>query len=114
MCARHGIDLMVVFGSAAQDEPDPHDLDLAVRFAPDGPRDVLILLDELYRMVDLEAVDVMVLNDAGPVARERAMVQGAMLHQSRDGVFATEQIAAIMGRLDTDHLRRLELELMAE
>ncbi len=63
---------MVVFGSAARDEPNPEDLDLAVRFSRDAKRDVLQLLDDLYELTGIEAVDLMVLDDAGPVARERA------------------------------------------
>ncbi|MGH3384336.1 MAG: nucleotidyltransferase domain-containing protein [Nocardioidaceae bacterium] len=113
LCRRHGIDLVVVFGSVVQDGTAPADLDLAVRFGPGAQHDLLTLLDDLYRMIGIEAVDLMVLNDAGPVARERAMVQGRLVYQSRSGIFATEQIAAIMERLDTDEMRRVELELMS-
>ncbi|MDP9444151.1 MAG: nucleotidyltransferase domain-containing protein [Actinomycetota bacterium] len=114
LCRRHGIELMVVFGSAARDEPHPADLDLAVRFSRDAKRDILQLLDDVYELTGVEAVDLMVFNDAGPVAREHATVEGRPLYQARSGAFATEQISAIMERMDTDHLRRLDLELLAQ
>jgi predicted nucleotidyltransferase len=114
VCRRHRVELLVVFGSAAQGADDPRDLDLALLFLPGVSRDVLTLLDDLYALLGVEDIDVMVLNDAHVVARERALVHGTPVYQSRSGIFATQQIAAIMERLDTDHLRRLELELMAQ
>jgi predicted nucleotidyltransferase len=114
LCRQHNIDLMVVFGSVLDEGSDPADLDLRVRFARHAERDLLTLLNDLYRLTRLEAIDLMVLNDAGPVARERAMVQGRLLYQMQPWTFANEQIAAIMERMDTDRLRRLELELTSQ
>lgn len=112
LCQRNGVELLVVFGGAARGDSDPSDLDIAVRFHLRAVRDALTLISDLYDITGLEAIDLMVLNDAGPLARERAMVEGRLIYQARPGTFATQQIAAIMERLDTDHLRRLELELM--
>lgn len=112
LCRRNGAELLVVFGGAARGDSEPSDLDIAVRFHPRAVRDVLTLIADLYDITRLEAIDLLVLNDAGPLARERAMVGGRLLYQAKPGTFATEQIAAIMERLDTDYLRRLELELM--
>jgi predicted nucleotidyltransferase len=114
LCRQHDIDLMVVFGSVLEEDSDPADLDLGMRFAQYAERDLLTLLNDLYRLTRLEAIDLMVLNDAGAVARERAMVLGRLLYQAQPGTFANEQIAAIMERMDTEHLRRLELELMSQ
>jgi len=111
LCRRHGLALMVVFGSALDPQKEPADLDLAVRFST-SDRDQLALLEDLYRLTGSEDIDLMILNDAAPVARERALVGGRPLHQSVAGEFANAQIAAIMERLDTDHFRRLQLELM--
>lgn len=54
----------------------------------------------------------MVLDDAGPLARERALVGARVLFQGGPGEFANAQIAAVMERLDTDWLRALELDLL--
>jgi len=112
LCDRHGVALFVVFGSALDPEADPGDLDLAVRFDTESP-DMLGLLDELSRRLGSDDIDLMVLDAAGPVARERALVGARPLHQQRAGEFANAQIAAIMERMDTEWLRRLDLELMS-
>lgn len=113
LCSALGIELLVLFGSAADPKRDPQDVDLAVRFsAPSG--DVLNLLNQLYLLTEFEDFDVLDLRRAGPVARERALVGTLPLYQARDGLFANTQIAAIMERLDTDQMRRVELALLAE
>lgn len=72
---------------------------------------MLGFLDQLASLGAGDEVDLMVLNHAGPVARERALVGARVLFESRPGEFATTQIAAIMERMDTDWLRALDLEL---
>lgn len=47
------------------------------------------------------------------MARERALIGVRVLHEARTGLFAREQLSAIMERLDTDEMRRVELDLMA-
>ncbi|MGV1007199.1 MAG: nucleotidyltransferase family protein [Dermatophilaceae bacterium] len=113
LCTRLGIELLVLFGSAVSGE-DPNDVDLAVRFARQSRPDLLALLDELYQLTRYEGFDVLDLARAGPLARERALVGAVPLHEARPGLFANTQIAAIMERLDTDEMRRVELALLAE
>jgi predicted nucleotidyltransferase len=113
LCHGHDLDLLVVFGSVLNSGGDPRDLDVAVRFAPgEEVRDTLGLLDDLYRLTGSERIDLMVLNGAAPLARERALTTGEPLFQRRPGDFANAQIAAIMERLDTDRFRAMGLELM--
>ncbi len=114
LCTAMGIDLMTLFGSACDPESDPGDVDLAVRFRRDVPADLLALHQRLYELTRYEGYDILDLSRAGPVARERALVRCRVLCQSRPGVFANAQIAAIMERLDTTEMRRLELELLVE
>ncbi len=118
LCQRHGLNLVVVFGSVLDvgldDDHGPRDLDVAVRYAPGKPtHSTLGLLDGLYRLTGSEQIDLMVLNLADPLPRERALTTGEPLFQLHPGDFANAQIAAMMERLDTDHFRRLELELMS-
>jgi predicted nucleotidyltransferase len=110
VCEDNGVSLMVLFGSAAREGTSPRDIDLAVRFTDEG--NVLRLLQDLYELTGYEGYDVLVLDRAEPLARERALVTGRPLHQAKPGAFANEQISAIMERLDTDEFRRMELELM--
>lgn len=113
LCSRLGIELLVLFGSAARAGQEPHDVDVAVRFTATSG-DVLTLLNDLYLLTGFEDFDLLDLRRAGPVARERALVGCVPLYQARDGLFANTQIAAIMERLDTDEMRRVELALLAE
>lgn len=112
-CSALDVELLVLFGSAAVPDRQPHDVDLAVRFTS-ASGDVLRLLDDLYQLTGFEGYDIMDLRRAGPVARERALVGCVPLYQARPGLFANTQIAAVMERLDTDEMRRVELALLAE
>jgi predicted nucleotidyltransferase len=107
------VELFVLFGSAADDDQDPGDVDIAVAFDRAAPADVLGLLEELHRATGYEGFDVLDLRRAGPVAREQALVDCRLLHQAEPGLFANAQIAAIMERIETDEFRRIQLELMA-
>lgn len=68
----------------------------------------------LSELAGTSDVDLLVLDTAGPVVREQAMLYGEALFADDPNLHAQEQIAATMQRLDTDHLRRLQLELLAE
>jgi hypothetical protein len=121
VCAAHGVDLMVLFGSAAplldpdpQPDPPPHDIDIAIRRAPGTARiDQLGLLEDLYRISGSERIDLMLLDAAGPVARQRALTRGRLLYEAAPGLFAEAQIVAALEYLDTAHLRDLTLAAMA-
>lgn len=52
------------------------------------------MLDAVSELAGIDTVDLMVLNRAGPVARERALVGCLLLYEGRAGVFANAQIAA--------------------
>ena len=108
---RYGVSLLVAFGSAVRPEGEPNDLDLAVRFGAEL-RDVLGFLDALATLAGTDRIDLMDLAGAGPVARERALVGGDCLVEAERGEFARTQLAAMMERMDTDWLRRLDLDLM--
>ncbi len=112
LCRRHGITLLVLFGSAGKGAIDPHDLDLALESEYDSV-DLLGFLDEVSEIAGTSKIDLMNLRRAGPVARERALVGTVPLVEAQTGAFARAQLAAIMERLDTDWLRRMELELLA-
>lgn len=114
LCAEHRVELLVVFGSAVTDADSARDLDVAVRFGAYRAERVLPLLERLMALTRSDTIDLLVLDTAGPVVREQALVFGEPLFEFRPGGFAEAQIHAVMERLDTDHLRRLELELLAE
>lgn len=112
LCRAHDVDLMVLFGSAVAAPSEARDLDLGVAGSVGRRLDPIALLQALYEQTGFEGFDLLNLRTAGAVARERALVGGEVLHQEQRGLFATMQIAAIMERLDTEHLRRVQLELL--
>lgn len=114
LCARHGVRVLTVFGSAARGEPRARDLDVGVFFEAGIEIDILGLIDELAALTGVEAIDLAHLNRAGPVLRERALVGSVPLYESREGRFFAAQTAAIGERIETDPMRRLDLELLAE
>jgi len=65
------------------------------------------------RLADTSVFDLLNLASAGPVAKERSLVGSIPLFEQAPGTLAWAQIAAMMERMDTDWLRRLDLEPMA-
>jgi predicted nucleotidyltransferase len=114
LCSRHRLRLLVVFGSSVRDDPRPRDLDIAVATVQGERVDLLALIEDLVALSGVEDVDVLDLDRAGAVARERALVGTVPLYESEPGAFARTQMAAMLERMDTDWLRRLDLSLLAE
>lgn len=110
-CRDAGIELAVLFGSAVS-EPDPGDVDLAIAFADPAQRDLLAVVVALQALVG-EPVDVLDLDRAGPVVRQRALTRGELLVEHRPGAFAVRQMAAVREFIETAPFRAMDLELMA-
>ncbi|MPY77685.1 MAG: hypothetical protein GEV04_04160 [Actinophytocola sp.] len=116
LCERHDITLLVVHGSALDAEPlrPARDLDIAFQARHGAAYDVVALTNDLIEAAAFEAVDVMDLRRANSVARARALAPGSLvLHEAESGVFARAQMAALTTAMETRHLRRLDLELLA-
>jgi Polymerase beta, Nucleotidyltransferase len=112
VCERYRVELLVAFGSATLQGRRPNDLDLAVLFGAERP-DTLGLLDDLSSIAGTSRLDLMDLRVAGPVARERALLRAVRLFEANRGTLTRMQMAAMTERMDTEWLRRLDLELMA-
>jgi predicted nucleotidyltransferase len=111
LCARRGVRLLALFGSAARGTPTPaSDLDIAVEWLADG--DVVELLDALTAVTRFDRIDLAVLNGAGPTLRARALT-GIGLYENQPGAYAVAQMAALAEWRDTAWLRRLDLRRMA-
>ena len=113
LCRRHRIRVLTVFGSAARDDPAARDLDVGVLLEPNTRIDYLPLIRDLELLTEAD-VDIVHLNGAGPVVRERALVGSVVLDESEPGAWASASTAAVLERMDTEWLRRLDLELLAD
>lgn len=112
-CRRHRVRVLTVFGSAGRDEPRPRDLDIAVLTEAGSRLDVPAALADLVTLTGTEAVDLVHLNRAGSVLRERALVGSVGLYESEPAALANAAVAAIAERVETDPMRRLNLALLA-
>lgn len=112
-CERHGLDLLVVHGSALDAEAEAADLDVAVWPTPRGGFDVVALLDELARAVDYDGIDVMDLSRAGVAARGLALEGCEPLYERVPGLFAERQMRALLRLVDTTWIRNLNLQALA-
>jgi predicted nucleotidyltransferase len=113
LCRGYRISLLTVFGSVGRGEPEPRDLDIGVLSEHGAVVDFFGFITEVIDIVGSDEIDVVHLNRAGPLLRERALVGAIILHEEEPGTWARASTAAVMERLDTDWLRRLGLELLA-
>lgn len=112
-CLRHHVRVLTVFGSAGRGEENARDLDVGVLVERDKDFDLISAITELIELAGTDDVDLAHLNRGGPVIRERALVGSVLLYESRRGALAAAQVAAIAERVETDPMRRLDLELLA-
>jgi predicted nucleotidyltransferase len=112
LCHRHAVRVLTVFGSAARAEPGVRDLDVGVISEPDASFDPVSLITDLVALTGVEDIDLAHLNQGGAVIRERALVGSIPLFESAGGRYADAQTAAIGERIETDAMRRLDLELL--
>jgi hypothetical protein len=112
VCARHSVTILTLFGSARTDPASARDVDVAAQLGrTDG--DVGALVVDLMELAGTDAVDVLVLNSASPVARFAGLVEALPLWEATTGAWASAQMAAALEFYETDWLRRLDLQLMA-
>lgn len=110
LCSEHDVRLLVLFGSAATDAPDPGDLDLA--YLPGKATQPLRFLDAVVGLVGDDRVDLVRLDRAGPVVNHRAF-SGTGLYESEPGLFARQRDLALRRYFDTAHIRRVQAEVLA-
>lgn len=112
LCDRHGVDLVMFFGSAVDGE-DPGDIDLAVAFGRRADQDFLATVTDLLALVPGDHLDVMDLDRADPVGRYAAMTGGRLLFARTPADFWERQIFAINHYIETQPLRDAVLRSLA-
>lgn len=112
LCARHRVRVLTVFGSTARGEPTARDLDVGVLFEPATRVDYPSIIDDLQELTGAD-VDLVRLDGAGPLIRERALVGSVALHESEAGAWSSAATAAALERMDTAWMRRSSLQTLA-
>lgn len=112
-CRRHAVRVLTVFGSAGRGEAGARDLDIGALVEWNAAFDQIAAINDLMELAGTDDVDLAHLNRGGPLIRERALVGAIVLYESERGALAAAQVAAIAERIETDPMRRLDLELLA-
>ena len=107
VAARHGLELVVLFGSAARaDTPAPRDVDIGVR----GPTlvDALALTNAFIASLQVQAIDLVDLRRADPVLLMLAARDGVALFEREPSSFAAFVSLAARRFADTKKFRDAE------
>jgi len=106
--ARQRVELAYLFGSTARGTTGPlSDVDVAIRFSPDGARSLderLKLQDALCRELGSDRIDLVDLDDASPVLRYNVIRDGVTLKGEND-VRVPFEVRVMSEYFDTHALR---------
>ena len=105
-----------LFGSVAAKKDTPmSDIDVAVYFSKriDAFTYRLKLMERLIRILKNEKIDIVVLNNASPLLRYEVIKNGILLKDNIKNRVVYETIV-LQEYLDTDHLRRTQMEYIKE
>jgi predicted nucleotidyltransferase len=111
VCQRHGISLVVLFGSHAKGAARPEsDLDLGVLVDeyPVEPERELALIRDLVQALRRADLDLTILNHANPSLCYQAARDGLPLYEREPGAFARFRFRAWKRFIDTARFRRLQ------
>lgn len=101
-----GLDLAVLFGSAARGEPAPADLDIALRGR--APLDLISLTNRLTVALGRQDVDLVDLRVADPVLLMRVAHEGVTIYEAEPGLFDRFHSLAARRFFDTRKFRDQE------
>lgn len=110
VCRRHGVSLVVLFGSRATGTARPDsDLDLGVLVDeyPVAPERELTLIRDLVHALRRADLDVIILNHADPLLGYHAARDGRPLYEREPGAFDRFRFRAWKRFIDTARFRRL-------
>ncbi len=113
-CEKTGIELLVLFGSAAKGtEREGSDIDLAVKMKTDREIDKLDLIFHLGGIFGDREIDLVVLTlDTDPVLLFEIFSQGKPLYEAQQGIFENDQLRAFKLYYDTEKIRRFQSEYL--
>ena len=108
--------LIILYGSRATGEAeDDSDWDIAVVPKHGAyPKNILKLYSDISKLFEHEIDIGIITSRSDPLYRWEVFREGLALFEDKPGVFDNEYIAAWKVFLDTEHLRKLEKEIISE
>lgn len=115
-CDKHGIDLMVLFGSRVSAEGrNESDIDIALKVRPGTETSKLELIAALTDFFEDGEIDLVVLTrDTDPLLLKEIFSEGKPLYEACPGLFDNERLRAWKLYLDTDKLRQMQKEYVRD
>ena len=108
--------LIILYGSRATGEAE-NDSDWDIAVVPKHgtyPKDILKLYSDISKLFEHEIDIGIITSRSDPLYRWEVFREGLALFEDKPGVFDNEYIAAWKVFLDTEHLRKLEKEIISE
>ncbi len=113
-CHESGIELLVLFGSAARGAVQPDsDVDIALKMNKGIAVSKLDLIYNLGQLFDDREIDLVILSiNTDPVLLYEIFAHGKPLFEGKSDIFAEERLRAFKLYFDTEKLRRLQAEYL--
>lgn len=114
-CRKNRIELFVLFGSSAGDEPEnANDIDVAVKFKKGTSVPKLQLIYMLDDLFSGKKIDLVVLSaDTDPLLTYE-IYKGKCLYEIKAGIFENEKLRAWKLYLDTEKIRNMRSEYLTK
>ena len=113
-CHESGIELLVLFGSAARCAVQPDsDVDIALKMKKGIAVSKLDLIYNLGQLFDDREIDLVILSiNTDPVLLHEIFAHGKPLFEGKSDIFAEERLRAFKLFFDTEKLRLLQAEYL--
>lgn len=113
-CHESGIELLVLFGSAARSAVRPDsDVDIALKMNKGIAVSKLDLIYNLGQLFDDREIDLVILSiNTDPVLLHEIFAHGKPLFEGKSDIFAEERLRAFKLYFDTEKLRLLQAEYL--
>lgn len=113
-CHEAGIELLVLFGSAARSAVRPDsDVDIALKMNKGIAVSKLDLIYNLGQLFDDREIDLVILSiNTDPVLLHEIFAHGKPLFEGKSDIFAEERLRAFKLYFDTEKLRLLQAEYL--
>ncbi len=109
LCKRNNIELLILFGSSAGDNPESaRDIDIAIKLKKETRPSKLDLLYQLDNFSDGKKIDLVILNiDTDPLLLHEVYSNGKCIYEKKEGIFTREKLRAWKLYLDTEKIRAM-------